>query len=511
MAWRVLFLCVAGLVLAACAGTAPPRAELAPPDDWRAAIDAHVTAQLQELGIPGAAVGVVAGDQVAYLQGYGVADDRGRPVTPQTPFHIASLSKSFTAAAVMQLVEAGKLELDAPVQRTLPWFQLADADAAAQITVRHLLNQTSGFSEVGGYQRNLDAAVSADALEQSFRTMNAARLNAAPGAQFEYSNTNYDLLGLLVATAAGESYESYIQRHVFEPLAMEHAYTSLADARPHGVASGYYPYFGQVRSQDARVPFGRATTPSAGLVASAEDLTHWLIAHLNQGEYANAQLVSPAGMELLHTAAVSITDEVGYAMGWVTFPFTDALPAGAEEGMPAPTALTHGGRWLGYAAQLLLVPEREVGVVVLMNMNDEAVDSALSNIGWNVGLLALGLPAKQLPVHEDWLLRHARLLFVAAMVLFSAANLWLLRRRVKLTVVVVVCLAQVVLVAYLFLVRLPDASSTLPLLLRFSPDLGQMAVVLTALAVWSGVRVIVAARHVQSPRPGASSQSDHAT
>jgi CubicO group peptidase (beta-lactamase class C family) len=492
--WKVLLFCVVGIGIAACnmqTPNAPVERVHRPTDDWRAAIDAHMLEQIQLLGIPGAAVAVVHGDQVRYLQGYGSAADDGRPVTAQTPFYIASLSKGITAVAVMQLVEAGKLELDAPVQRYLPWFRLADADAAAQLTVRHLLAQTSGFSELGGYERNLDDSMTDDALEQSFRAMNPLRLNAPPGIQFEYSNTNYDLLGLLVATVSGESYESYIQRNIFDPLDMDNAFTSLADARAQGAASGYYPYFGQVHSQDDAMFFGRATTPSAGLVASAEDLSHWLIAHLNEGRHADVQLVSPAGMELLHTVTVSITDEVGYAMGWTTFPFTDALPAGAVD-RPAPLALTHSGRWLGYAAQLLLVPEKELGVVLLLNLNDPAVDSALSNIGWNVGLLALGLPAKEFPRHEDWLLRNARLLMFAAVVLLAGLNLWLLRRRARLVFIVTACLMQVAAIAYLFLIRFPEAKTTLPLLLRFEPDLGQMTLALIALAGWSVVRTGVA-------------------
>lgn len=463
-------------------------------EDWRRAVDAHVTAQMQRLGIPGAAVGIVRGNQVEHLKGYGISADDGRPMTPQTPFYIASLSKGMTAAAVMQLVEAGKLELDAPVQRYLPWFRLADEDAAARLTLRHLLAQTSGFSELGGYERNLDANMTNEALERSFRAMSRASLNAAPGAQFEYSNTNYDLLGLLVATVSGESYESYIQRNVFDPLDMDDAFTSLADARTQGVASGYYPYFGVVRSQVDAMFFGRATTPSAGLVASAEDLSHWLIAHLNEGYYGDAQLVSPAGIELLHTVAVSITDEVGYAMGWTTFPFTDALPAGAVD-RPAPLALTHSGRWLGYAAHLLLIPEQELGIAVLLNLSDGATDSALSNIGWNVGLLAMGMPARQFPRHEDWLVRNARLLMFAAIVSFAALNLWLLQRRAKLAYIVLACLVQVAAIAYLFLIRFPDAKTTLPLLLRFEPDLGQMTLGLIALAGWSSVRVVMALVH----------------
>ncbi len=99
---------------------------------------------MKELGIPGAALVIVQGDQIVHLRAFGVADADGRPVTPQTPFFTGSTGKSFTALAIMQLVEAGKIKVDAPVQTYLPWFRVADADASAMITVRQLLNQVSG-------------------------------------------------------------------------------------------------------------------------------------------------------------------------------------------------------------------------------------------------------------------------------------------------------------------------------------------------------------------------------
>ncbi len=111
-----------------------------------ATIDSYIQAQLDEARIPGLALGIVQGDQIVHLKGFGKANDSGGAVTPQTPFLLGSLSKSFTALAVMQLVEAGKIELDAPIARYLPWFRVADPVASARITVRQLLNQTSGIS-----------------------------------------------------------------------------------------------------------------------------------------------------------------------------------------------------------------------------------------------------------------------------------------------------------------------------------------------------------------------------
>ena len=102
-------------------------------------IDAHIERQMERLNMPGVALAIVEGDKVVYLRGFGRARPGGEAPTPQTPFIIGSLTKSFTALAVMQLAEDGKVELDDPVQRYLPWFRVADPLASARITVRHLL------------------------------------------------------------------------------------------------------------------------------------------------------------------------------------------------------------------------------------------------------------------------------------------------------------------------------------------------------------------------------------
>jgi CubicO group peptidase (beta-lactamase class C family) len=122
----------------------PIQAAPTPATPDMAAIDQYVAEQLETLGIPGASLAIVHDDQIVHLQGFGQADQTGRAMTAQTPTLIGSLTKSFTAVAVMQLVEQGKVGLDAPVQRYLPWFRVADPAASAQITLRHLLTHTSG-------------------------------------------------------------------------------------------------------------------------------------------------------------------------------------------------------------------------------------------------------------------------------------------------------------------------------------------------------------------------------
>src|SRR5690606_22440990 len=130
------------------------------------------------------AVAVVRDGQIVHLAGYGVANNAGDPMTSQTPFLLASLSKSMTSVAVMQLVEQGLVELDAPIQQYLPWFM-----PDAPITVRQLLNQTSGLDELEGYVRNLDPG-GPDGLARSIRKLAMSDLNRPPGTAFEYSNSN---------------------------------------------------------------------------------------------------------------------------------------------------------------------------------------------------------------------------------------------------------------------------------------------------------------------------------
>ena len=119
----------------------------ADPDPDLASIDAYIEKEMREVHIPGLALGIVHNDEVVHLRGFGEAGPGGRAVTPQTPFILASASKSFTALAIMQLVESGKVDLNAPVRRYLPDFRVADEAASARITVRHLLHHTSGLPE----------------------------------------------------------------------------------------------------------------------------------------------------------------------------------------------------------------------------------------------------------------------------------------------------------------------------------------------------------------------------
>ena len=291
----------------------PPIAENSVADF--AAIDRYVQREMVAQRIPGLALGIVKGDAIVHLRGFGKADGSGRPVTPQTLFFNGSTTKSFTALAIMQLHEAGKVDLDAPVQRYLPWWRVADRDASARITIRNLLYQVSGLSKATGNEHATSGDASDSALEDQLRELSSASLTQTVGTTWQYSNANYDTLGMIVQTVSGEPFEAYVRDHILEPLEMRSSTMSVTDARKRGLVTGYRYWFGFPRA--ANLPFNRGNLPAGGLMSSASDMAHYMTAQLNDGRFEGNSLVSPAGMRELHRPAVATGhDDVTYAMGW---------------------------------------------------------------------------------------------------------------------------------------------------------------------------------------------------
>lgn len=314
-------------------------------------IDAYIHSRMQIANIPGLALGVVYGDEVVYLKGYGIAGPDGRPVTAQTPFILGSTSKSFTALAVMQLVEAGRIDLDAPVTAYLPWFRTNDAAASAQITVRHLLNQNSGISAYEGRQGIADNDQSGMALENGIRDLAGVELSQPPGQSYEYANDNYNILGLIIQAVSGSSYEVYVRSAIFAPLQMSHSAAALSDPAARDIATGYRYWFFWPVAFDA--PYPRRMTPAGFLISSAEDMTHYLIAQLNEGTYDDNLLLSPQGIDTMHTPNLFGT----YGMGWVI------------QGEPGSTRIWHNGDVSNFHSNLLLLPDQHIGIVIMVNVN----------------------------------------------------------------------------------------------------------------------------------------------
>jgi CubicO group peptidase (beta-lactamase class C family) len=343
--WRLLIVC-AMLVALVVAPVSAMGSAGAPFTDF-SQIDGYLETQMAALHLPGISLVIVQADQIVHARGLGIADPSGRLMTSQTPMLIGSVTKSFTALAILQLVEAGKIELDTPVQHYLPWFtvlpppaapgQVPDSQASSHITVRALLNQTSGLARATGERMMTGSDASGTALEERVRALANEHLARPAGVGFEYSNANYITLGMLIQAISGQSYEAYIQEHIFKPLEMDHSFASLLEARQDAMSAGYRQWFGFPVIANA-LPYPRDMLPAGYLISSAEDLGHYLIAQLNQGRYRDASILSPQGMQILHAAAVAAAPEGyhklpsgSYAMGWYVMQMND-IPVLAHDG-----------------------------------------------------------------------------------------------------------------------------------------------------------------------------------
>lgn len=386
-----------------------------------AAIDAHIERQMRELRIPGLALAIVQGDQVVHLKGFGVAGPEGRAVTGQTPFKIASIAKPMTGVAAMQLVEAGKLELDAPVQHYLPWFRVADPAASAQITPRHLLYHTSGLPTLVGITYALTGDARSDALEARVRELATVQLSRPPGQAYEYSNAGYIVLGLLVQEISGQPFEQYMAEHVFGPLQMRQTFTDWEEAQRHGAAIGHRFWFGQ--PVPGQLPVDRASVPAgAHLAASAEDVAHFLVAQLNGGRFGQAAILSPEGIATMQRPVIPTADASGwYAMDW------GAFPLGGEP------ALLKGGDMTDTKSQVVLLPERRLGLVVLMNANRglhaQLGDIRLPALAYNAAELLAGQEPTTFPVSPVPTLLYAAVLVAVVLQAAGMARTVVLLRR----------------------------------------------------------------------------------
>jgi CubicO group peptidase (beta-lactamase class C family) len=335
------------------------------------AIDPFIIRQMAVQRVPGLALAIVQ-DDTTYTQGYGQARS-GEPVTPQTRFLVASLSKSFTALAVMQLVEAGQIDLDAPVQQYLPDFTLADPQVAAQITVRQLLNQVSGLADAGFPEMRLPTPAT---LADRITTLSTAEPVTMPGTEYHYFNANYQILARLIEVVSGEPFSDYMQAHLFAPLQMNDTtdlinHTDLAQ-KPENLAQGHLLVYG------LPLPSGEETGflgGSGGIVSTAHDMANFLAMQLHEGRFQDAQLLSPQGIATTHTPPAAIDSP--YAMGWWQATTADGVPY-----------LTHNGILSTFYAEMVLLPETRQGFVLLYNIHSLAHD-AIAAPKVKDGLIAL--------------------------------------------------------------------------------------------------------------------------
>jgi CubicO group peptidase (beta-lactamase class C family) len=337
----IIFLCFGGV------SAAPPDEPLIIPN--LKAAEVYLESQMLRHGLKGMAAAIIQGEEIIYLRGFGSAG-AGQPVTPKTPFFIGSVSKSFTALAVMQLVDQGLIDLDSPIQTYIPWFTTLDQASSSQITVRHLLNQTSGLSN-SSFKR--PPITEETTLEETIRHLSQARLTAEPGTRFSYFNPNYNVLAQVVETVSGMSFSRYLVENIFEPLEMKHSFVDRASAENAGLAVGHSIFFGFPIPRHQ--PFYPAEIPAGFIISSVEDMAHYMIAQVNAGVYHQTEILSPEAMTIMQTPPDGISGN--YAMGWIS-----------QERNGLKT-IRHNGSVETFFADVILLPEHELGIALLFNQN----------------------------------------------------------------------------------------------------------------------------------------------
>ncbi len=342
---------------------------------------AWLEGQIAYRGIPGVAVGVVSDQELVWSKGFGFANIQAKmPMTATTKFRIASNSKLFTAIAIMQLREEGKLRLDDPVVKYLPWFKAKPAgDDDGPITIEQLLSHSSGLQrEAGDHWVSFDFPT-AEQLQRLYGDRQAA---FAPAVRWKYSNLGFAVAGLIVEKVSGEKWADYVNQNIFKPLGM------VGSSVDKNVPDLAVPYGRRMPDGTREVlPFvdARGMAAATGVTSDVEDLAKFESAQFRRGPRGGAQIVSSESWrEMLRVRSVEENWTSGTGLGFDVKRVKDR------------TYIGHGGGYPGNTTQTLVQLDDKVGVIVLTNTNDsnpsDIAQVLMSTVGQAVAKAANAKP-----------------------------------------------------------------------------------------------------------------------
>ncbi len=338
----------------------------APGADLKSQLAAEVAVHFRP-DLPGAAVLVRKGKEILLRKGYGMGDlARGRPVLPEQVFRIGSLTKPFTATAIMLLADAGKLSVEDDIRKYLPQYPTHDAP----ITIEHLLTHTSGipgYTEQRGFTQKMGQDIEPAALVDQFKDL---PLEFLPGSRMKYSNSGYHLLGLIIEKVSGQPYGRFVAQKIFKPLGMTHS--GYGDDPKLDRVLGYSR--GKEGPPLAATPISmKIPFAAGGLVSSVDDLARW-----DSAIQAGKLLKKDTWKRVFTPTRLMDGRATDYGYGW---------SVGNLEGHPAQR---HGGGIPGFASHILRVPDEGLLVAILFNSIPGPTDPAL--LAHRLAMIALGKP-----------------------------------------------------------------------------------------------------------------------
>ncbi|HSQ34383.1 MAG TPA: serine hydrolase domain-containing protein, partial [Candidatus Binatia bacterium] len=322
--------------------------------------DDIVAKGLAALNVPGVAVAIVVDNEVVLAKGYGYRDlEKKIPMTADTILAIGSSSKAFTTFAMGTLVDRGSMEWDVPLRRYIPWFTLTDAGTSERITPRDLVTHRSGLPRHDLVWYNNYGA----SREEFVRRLAFLQPTADLREKFQYNNLMFLTAGFLVEILTGEKWEDSIRRLVLEPLGMKRSNFSVLDSQKD--VDFAFPY-NENNGVLERIPFRDITNvgPAGAINSSVNDMSRWLLVHLNSGTLDGKPMIQPQTLEDMHLAHMPTgqtptlveLSPASYGMGW----FVDTYRGHGR--------VHHGGSIDGFSAMISMFPADGVGFVVLSNL-----------------------------------------------------------------------------------------------------------------------------------------------
>jgi CubicO group peptidase (beta-lactamase class C family) len=339
-------------------------------------IDGFINAQMKRFAVPGLGLAIVKDGKVVYSKGYGLRDSsKKEAVNADTLFAIGSSTKSFTSLGIMQLVEAGKLNLDTPVNTYLPDLKFSDANKAKSVTLRRLLSMSSGLPRADQFWA-FDPSVKT--RTQMLQTISQIPFTAEVGQKFQYCNQNFTAAGAVLEKIGGQSWEAYSKANILTPLGMNRTVFDWDSA----VKDGNYATGHGVGLTGAKTTpsFDRFAIvgPAGSIHASANDMGKYLMFQLNGGK-----LVSNKSLETMHSQTIRIRSEqtfpgvadTGYGLGWF------------NEEYRGVRLIEHGGNINGFSTEMQIIPSKGIGFVIMVNLDGAGEFGRQTRLGLTERLL----------------------------------------------------------------------------------------------------------------------------
>ncbi|MDA1904209.1 serine hydrolase [Bacillus cereus] len=443
-------------------------------------LDKYIEKFIKEQSIPGASVAIVHNKDIFFTKTWGITGESEKKVTSKTPFAIGSISKSLTALAIVKLIEDKKIKLEDPVQRYLPWFKLKDSQISSTITIQHLLTHTSGISTYEGLLLSDKQSKSSTALKENVMKLSNVKVTAPPGEKYQYSNANYIVLGALIEEVANETYSSYMQKYIFQPLNMNGAAASKETAYEKGYLTGYQSWFGIPRK--SVVSYDNTGATYGYITANLEDMIQYIM-FLNRPE--DPQLLKKENMDLYLSPLYKINSEKSYGFGLRTTNINESE-----------TMIWHSGSTPDARAEIFILNKSGWSGVILTNKDHVLEETALSVLKKGIisilnGEEPVDIP-KNIPLTQIILLIVTLILFIISIMLIKKYKhiktgkkvIWLFIGSLSLLISIVF----IPLLTY-------STSSPWRTIKIFAPDVALFtSIIVTLLAVNGLISILIALR-----------------